>query len=112
MSNIFVNPARHSFYHTKWIVIGPPILEDFISISDSGSIQRYVSRDGATVRFRPPTENDTVADPQVIQVCGSVVVLIQPEDGFEKQDHWVLSVAAWAIEPAPVDDSDLNLCDD
>ena len=34
----------------------------------------------------------------MIQVRGSVVVLIHPEDGFEDQDHRVLSVPAWAIE--------------
>jgi hypothetical protein len=34
----------------------------------------------------------------VILVRGSVVVLVQPEEGFEDQNHWVLSVPAWAIE--------------
>jgi len=59
MSGIFANPARHSFSHTKWIVIGPWTLEGFIRISDSSTIQRSVSRNGATVRFRPLDEDDT-----------------------------------------------------
>jgi len=112
MSCTLTNPARHSFSHTKWIVIRPPILEDFIRISDSGSNQRYVSLDGATVPFRPLTENETVANPQVIQVRGSVVVIIQPEECFENEDHWVLFIPAWAIESALVDDDGLKFCDD
>jgi hypothetical protein len=115
MSSIFASPSRHSFSHTKWITVGPPTLEGFIRISDSGSIQRYVSLDGATVRFHPLDERDTVADFQVVRVRGSVVVMIQREEGFEVQDHWVLSVPAWAIEgwdEESVNDTDLTLCDD
>jgi hypothetical protein len=98
MSATLTNPARHSFSHTKWITVGHPTLDEFIRISDSGRIQRYISRDGATVRFRPMAEDDSVADPQVIHVRGSVCVLVQPEEGFGDQDRWVLSVPAWAIE--------------
>jgi len=25
-------------------------------------------------------------------------VLVQPEEGFEDEDHWVLSIPAWGIE--------------
>jgi hypothetical protein len=92
------NPARHSFSHTQWICVGPPRLDEFIRIPDSGTIQRYVSRDGATVRFRPLTEDDSVGDPQVVRVRSSVVVLVQPEEGFEGEDCWELSIPAWSIE--------------
>lgn len=90
------NPARHSFSHTSWIVIETPRLEDFIRIPDSGSIQRYVSRAGATIRFRAVTDDDTIADPVDIEVRSGVVVLLQPD--ADSPGNMILSVLAWAIE--------------
>ena len=39
-----------------------------------------------------------MADPQIVHVRGSVCVLVQPEEGFQDRDYWVLSIPAWAIE--------------